>query len=108
MNPGRMDRQITIERKTETRDAVGYPVPSWSPLATVWAEVRPLSGREALRSGEALGRVIGSETASFFIYHTDGLTIEDRINYDGKIWNIRYIREIGRRDGLEILAEVLS
>lgn len=108
MNIGKMDRQIVLQRKTTVKDSIGYPVETWATLATVWADVRPVSGREALGSGEALGRLLGSQTAQMFIHFYSGLTTADRISYDGKTWEIRYIREVGRGEMTEIVAEVIK
>lgn len=43
---GRMDQRVTIESKSVTRAANGEEVVTWGTLATVWAEVIPLRGRE--------------------------------------------------------------
>jgi len=54
LQPGRLDRRLTILRATATRDALGELVESWSELMTVWAQKvdRPL--REALREGPGM------------------------------------------------------
>lgn len=55
INAGDLTDRIVIEQATETRNAVGEPVLTWSTFATVWADVGPLSGREAERYGEIVG-----------------------------------------------------
>ena len=42
--------RITIQERSNTRNSVGEKIDSWSDVATVWAQVRPVSGRERLRS----------------------------------------------------------
>lgn len=55
MNIGRLNKRVRIERKTDpaTRSASGALVVEWTAVATVWASIAPLRGREYLgRSGE--------------------------------------------------------
>jgi SPP1 family predicted phage head-tail adaptor len=105
MNIGQMDRKITIQRKSSsTVDAAGSPVESWSTHWRTWAKFVPMSGSESLR----IERQVGSEIARFFVRFYDDITIKDRISFDGKLWDIQNIRELGRRESLEILAEALK
>ena len=45
-----LDRRVTIQSQSATQDAAGQPVDTWSTLATVWANIRYLSGLETLRA----------------------------------------------------------
>ncbi|AOR64860.1 phage head closure protein [Pectobacterium wasabiae] len=51
MNIGKMRHRVTIQNFTTTRDAGGQPIETWNDIATVWAEVSPISGRELVSSG---------------------------------------------------------
>jgi SPP1 family predicted phage head-tail adaptor len=95
MQAGRLDRRITIEQPTESTGAIGDVTESWSDFATVWAGKDDRSGREALSPEIERGEV---ETV-WRIRHLDGLTMKMRIVYDGRIYDIRSIREIGRGEG---------
>lgn len=48
MKIGALNKRITIEQRSETKDAYGQKVTTWTELATVWGEVRPIGGRERL------------------------------------------------------------
>lgn len=101
---GKLDRRIVIERATETRDAIGGVTRTWATLTTVWAQEIPLPGKEMFQAGrETIVRV-----SRFIIRYVSGVTAKDRLNYDGKIWNITAVAELGRKTGLEILAEVVK
>lgn len=50
MDIGRLDKRITIQRRSNTLDAYGQQVNQWTDIATVWANVKPIGGREKLRS----------------------------------------------------------
>lgn len=101
---GRKDRKITIQRATEARDAIGGVTETWSDHLVLWAEVVPVSGKEALE----YDRNVSSRTSRFIVHFLDDITREDRISYDGDSWNIRFLRELGRRRELEITAEVIE
>lgn len=104
MRAGRRDRYITFQRKTEAKDEIGHPVPIWASLRNEFAEVVPVRGGEALQfEREVTGRM-----SKFVVPWFSGLTAEDRIVYDGANWDIVFISEIGRREGLEIHAELLK
>lgn len=101
MIAGRLDRRITIERASVTTDEYGGPVETWATLATVWAEVLPISDGERWRAAEVAATV----THRFRIRWGVGVEATDRISYDGKAFEISNVKEIGRREGQEITAQ---
>jgi SPP1 family predicted phage head-tail adaptor len=50
MRISKLQQRITIQRRSSTLDAYGQEINSWSDIGTVWAEVKPLSGREKMRT----------------------------------------------------------
>jgi SPP1 family predicted phage head-tail adaptor len=49
---GKRDRRITIQKPGTDLDSYGQVVADgWTDVATVWANIRPVSGREKLRAG---------------------------------------------------------
>lgn len=103
MQSGKLDRVVTLQTRSATPDGYGQPVESWGTLADVWAEVREERGREFFAGGTA-----SEEKRTFYIRWIGGLTSKDRVLYNGVAHDIRSIREIGRQDGLEILATVVT
>ena len=97
---GDLDRRITFERAIGTTDDLGGEVHNWGEHATVWAQVLPISDGERWRAAE----VAASVTTRFRIRWGAGVTVEDRIAYDGRIYDIVGVKEIGRREGQEITA----
>lgn len=104
MRAGELDRLITIEQVTESRDAVGGTVLTWSTLAQVRAKVKPIAGREYYSAD----RINAQIDALFTIYFRSDVTEKMRISYDSKYWDIQRITEIGRRRGLEISSRVIA
>ncbi|HRP23615.1 phage head closure protein [Thauera sp.] len=46
MYAGRMDTRVTVQRPETTRDEFGGVVEGWALIASTWAAVEPLTGRE--------------------------------------------------------------
>ncbi len=114
MRAGRLDRHITIQRKTVSYDAAGEPFESWTGLATNWAaSISPVRGAERL-IGE---QIVATEQNEFrFRWATAIATLSslDRIVYPASdassspppirsIYNIIDVQEIGRREGFTVI-----
>ena len=98
---GKMDRRITLQRFTQTVDAYNEPVLTWATLATRSASYEPISDGERFRAGETAA-VLG---ARFVIRHSStvsNLNPKDRLTFDGETFSILNVKQIGRREGLEI------
>lgn len=102
MRAGKLDRRVRIERETVTRDDHGGQVQAWELVATVWAQVVPLRGQALVQSAQLMP---GVET-KFVMRWREGVTAADRLVYDGENYQILHLAEIGRREGLEILAKL--
>lgn len=103
MAAGNLDRRVRLERATRAANAFNELVETWATLATVWAEYEPL--RDAERY--AAGQVGATATARFRIRYSStvaDLGPLDRLVYDGRTYDIHAVKEIGRREGLEITA----
>ena len=100
MQIGRLDRRIVIEVNTPTTSASGEKKPNWGTLATVWAEVRPLRGKEFFDAAAVQSEI----DTKFRIRYRSDLTAKMRINYAGNLYDIHSIAEIGRGAATEIMA----
>ncbi len=101
MRSGRLDRRIIIEQNTNTSpNTHGDVVPSWSTLATVWAEIKPIRVNERFQGQQELAQ---AEYKIYIRYRTD-LDPKMRIQYNSEYYDILGIMEIGRKKGLEIQA----
>lgn len=103
MKAGRRDRRITIERKTATQNTYGEEIVTWATLTTVWADMRPVTGRESYTENQFQSF---ADTKFRVLYSnvTRTLTTEDRVTYRGRTYDIVSVNEIGRLEGIEILA----
>jgi SPP1 family predicted phage head-tail adaptor len=100
---GKRDRRILILRATTSPDAYNEPIETWSTLVSLWAEYKPLSDGERYRAGEMNASIM----ARFSILHaTVNRTIDprDRIQFDGRTWDITGVKAVDRNNGIEISA----
>jgi len=98
MRAGALDRVITVERSTETVNDLGQVVTAWTELATLRAQLVQATTAEFIRGFGA-----SSETAIVFrTRFLAGVTLADRVSYDGATFNIVEVKELGRREGLEL------
>lgn len=98
MRAGKLDRSVTIQSNTYVVDDYGNPAYTWADLATVRAQIVQANTEEFIRAYGA-----ADETVIIFrIRWLDGVKLADRIVYEGVNHNLKEIKEIGRRNGLEL------
>lgn len=101
MRAGKLDRTITIERPTTALDLYGTPVTGWVLVATTRAQIINAATEEFIR-----GQGASTETSiTFRIRWLDGVTVENRITYEGAAYDIKETKELGRKRGLDIRCE---
>lgn len=99
---GLRDRQIIIQRATITRDAHNEEVKTWATLATRLASVKPAPGTERFQSGETAAE---APMRFVFLWESGLVRVTDRLLHeDGRTYEVKSVVEIGRREGLEVLA----
>ena len=95
MNPGKLDRRITLQSRTDTRGTSGSAVESWSDLPTISAERVKTDARE-FRAAAARHAEI---TELFRIRYRAGITSGgNRVVFEGRSHDILGIIEEGRRE----------
>jgi SPP1 family predicted phage head-tail adaptor len=100
---GQMDRRITLRRATITQNAFGEAIAVWGDLTTVPAHFMPVSDSERYRSDE-MAADITSRFRIRWSATTGTVTPRDRLTYQGREYDIHGVKEMGRRDFLEITA----
>ena len=102
MIAGRLDRRVTISRPNPvTQDSHGGRVESFQNVATVYASVTHLKGREHLVGGQYTPEA----EVKFRIRYRSDFTVSWRITHDSVTYKVLHVAEIGRRVGLEIMAK---
>lgn len=102
MRAGRLDRTIRIDKWDEAPepDDFGTVTPGYTALATLRAQIVQSSTEEFIEAQ-------GATDDTVVIFRTrwlSGVTTADRIHYEGTFFNVKELKEIGRRKGLELRA----
>lgn len=84
MNPGALRHRVTIQKPREGQSRAGQPVQEWDEVATVWAAVEPLRGREYW----AAAQVQAEATTRVRIRYRKGIRPDMRVVYGGRIFQI--------------------
>lgn len=90
----------------ESRDAMNTPVQTWAKLADVWASKTDVSDGERMRVAE-LSAEISTRFGILWSEQLADLNPKDRIEYpiaSGTFFDIYSVKEVGRREGIEITA----
>lgn len=96
---GRLDRRITIQQPTLTKDEYGQETkPTWSTFATVWAEMDDRSGSEGFKADQ----LTATRNTVFTIRWIDGLRETMRILYNYRYYDIQSIKSPDRKRTLEV------
>lgn len=87
---GKRDRRITIQKPATTVDEFGQIVGSgWTDVATVWASIRPISGREKLRAGSVESTLSHTVMVLYQPIFMPPLTVDAwRIKFGSRLFNI--------------------
>ncbi|MHB1652343.1 MAG: phage head closure protein [Desulfitobacteriaceae bacterium] len=85
MDPGKLRHRVTIQQNTPTQDDEGVMADNWVDLASVWAMIEPLQGRELLTAQAITAEI----TTRIRIRYRDGITSEMRILYGTRVFDIQ-------------------
>ena len=91
---GKFRHFITLQGQGTSRDSGGGISSGFSTIASVYANVKPKSGKEVYKQG----KLIGSVTHEITIRYRTDITNASRISFNNKFFNIRSIINIDERD----------
>ncbi len=99
---GKLNRRVTIQAPVRSENGKGGILKSWDDLITVWAEMIPLRGSEALDQALLERRQIWKVT----IRHRDDVSPDNRLQFRGRPMNIITAEDPdGKRQWLVLTAE---
>lgn len=105
MNAGKLRHRFRIEAATRTADEGGGGTSAWAEVATVWANVVPLTGAERIAAMQAEA----SLTHRVEIRYRPGLTTANRGFYGGRVFNVTAVIDVGERhDEMHLLCEEVA
>jgi SPP1 family predicted phage head-tail adaptor len=87
MRVGLLNKRVLLQSPTGSRDAVGERSTTWTDVATVWAQIEPLSVREQL----AAAQMRGSITHKVLIRYSSTVSAAThawRISYGSRVFTV--------------------
>lgn len=102
MKIGDLRHRITLQKYIETTDQEGFSTQEWQDIATVWASVENLYGREYWQAAA----IQAENTVKFTIRYRKDIDNTMRIKFQNKLYNIISVDNIKyRNEYIEIKAK---
>ena len=99
---GRLRHRVLLQAPAGAADGGGGTVAAWSDVATVWAAIAPLTGRERVQAEQVAARASHRVT----IRWRAGVTAAMRLSMGARAFAIRAVLDPdGRRRWLELACE---
>jgi SPP1 family predicted phage head-tail adaptor len=89
VNIGDLRHRVTIEEATITRDDFGGEIETWGTVATAWAAVEPLQGREFLEGRRAEAEV----STRIRVRYRAGIVPGMRVSWGDHVYDIEAVIE---------------
>lgn len=108
MESGERDKQVTIQRLTDSAGSSRFPVEDWTtlPAITMFASRRDLGSRERFAASQLS---TPADVRWEINYRADmdpdivNVTKTRRLVYQGRVYDIVAASQIGRQEGVELL-----
>lgn len=88
---GQLSSRVVIESSTTADNEFGEAVPTWSTLATVWAQVETMKGDEKMASGAERTE---SPVVFTMRHRSDVTTDTTRLSHDSAIYDIESVENV--------------
>lgn len=95
MNIGKLRHRIIIQTQRNRPSGYGAVAPEWGDLHTVWAEVKPISGRELISASQ----IHAEATAQIWLRYLPNIDHTMRVKFGDRLFEIVAIqnwRELNR------------
>lgn len=99
ISAGMLDQRVTLQSKSVSRAANGEEVVTWADVATLWAQVQPLRGKEFF-AGAQMQDVVDVRVR---LRYLGGVTRDQRLLWNGAPLDIVSVITLGRREALELM-----
>lgn len=105
MQAGRLSRRCIIQQPGTAEDELGQPIPGWTDVATVWADIRHKSGLEAIKADAPVSTV----QASIRIRYRSDVTAGMRVVHNLVPYDIKAVMEdVAGREFVDLACERVS
>lgn len=101
MQSGKLKHRLTLQKYSYIQDEVGQPIPQWTDIATVYAKVEGVQGREFLAANSEQH----ATTWRIIMRYRDDFTMSDRLVRGNVAYNIKAILPNNDRNQLVLMCE---
>ena len=103
MKAGQLRHRVFLQDRVSTTDSIGQPSTSWLTTATVWADVRYLSGLSAIKSGADVSLVKCSIRMRYRAFNAG-----QRIVYGNEVFEIDAVLPDAKREYVDAVCRVTN
>ncbi len=103
MKAGQLRHRVLLQDRVATTDDIGQPSTSWLTVATVWADVRYLSGLSAIKSGADV-----SLSKCSVRMRQRAVNAGQRIVYGNEVFEIDAVLPDGKREYVDAVCKVIN
>lgn len=93
MRAGELRKRVLIQQRSTGQDTSGGQLTTWSDVATVWAAIEPMSGRELINAAAAQSEA----THTVLLRYRPGIVPAMRINYQSRLFDIKAVLDENER-----------
>ena len=102
MEIGKLRHRVTLQKQINAQNDYGATVTKWRDVATVWAEIKPLSGREYFSAQQVQSEV----TTQIWLRYRDDVKPTMLVNHNGKHYEILSVLNTnGRNTSLQLMCK---
>ena len=106
MRAGQLKHRVTIQKNEKSQGPLGEPINKWVDIATVWAEVKGIGGRDLIAGGTQFNEA----TMRIWMRYRPDVTTENRIKFQqtgvmGPYFGIQAVLPDNDRTRLELLCK---
>jgi SPP1 family predicted phage head-tail adaptor len=98
-----LNHRVTLQAKAAGFDELGQPVAGWTDVATLWADIRHLSGLQAIKADANISTV----RASVRIRKRSDVDAGMRVVHGSTVYDVRAVLNVGT-DMQDLVCEVSS
>lgn len=100
MRAGELRHRVTIQQPVESRNSFGEVTVTWQDVATVWAAIEPLRGREFWEARQTVAEM----DVRIRIRYRSGITPKMRVVWGSKVYDIESVIDVeSRRKELHLM-----
>ena len=105
MQAGRLNRRCQLQSPSQSVDELGQPIPGWTDVATLWADIRMKSGLESIKAGASVSVV----QASIRVRYRAGINAGMRVVHNLTAYEILAVQpDVGGREYVDLVCQVVS